>query len=1712
MSLLESIQSIFEENTNYETARQLVNQAASLKYLSSDLYRDSKRFVYELLQNADDSAINGVKVKVAIKLFGDKLIVAHTGKAFDARDLRGITGVDDGTKKNAIDKTGFKGIGFKAVFGQSNHVVIFSQGEYFRFDAGAQHIWKAKWGESQQFWETQNGRKFEMPWQLIPIVTPIAEIDAPIHAFLQTGDWTVATVITLKRPAETKKGITELATNVNMFLFLKNIELICLVTDQETIVQITENPDNETSISVNNVPMVSWLKHTVTLQVPPELTKQLEGDTDMPEKLRAAEKVDITLAAKLTADGIVALESKERLLYAYLPTEENAYNIPVLVNGAFYTVANRETLHRESPWNAWLFSCIPMELLKWISVLVSARKYDAYNLLPTRLSQADLLTSDYNKQLKIGIQTIPLVVNNTSSLLRVPEALIDFTFLSEKRFVGAAAIRNFMISDKGLTEIHASPFVPNIGYAQKLKKIGVNAFHWSHVPGLLTSIQFATAHSAPDNIALIGYLKVASHNDRLSEVTDEVLKNWPFIFDHKNALKPPKEVFFPTADDIADDDSTISFINGDLQQWLDSNYETKAWLESLGVVEKTDITFLEKTIIPHAASYITTENAIATIQKIFNLYLKGDIGVETIKKLKPLKLLSETGSLLPATQCYFSSPYRPRLVLQPVLNEDIYLSSTYLTEGTTPMQWKPFFLLLGVNEGIDVTCYDKRLHNSRLLAMGVKQQYLGRPEHKHVWTNEYWVDEVHNLVTLTLLAYTETDHSFACIFWNDVVNNTTAAALQQPATVFYGLTGKRSRVTGDEVENYLKWYIANVNCISNSTNIPLNAPRIFINSPENIKIAGKYLPVFEGPELNADWRAFFKFRQRLELNDYLELLTKISQDPTGDNKNRLQVIYEGLLEDYDNWDTAKQEQVKQWAATASLADVNGTYRSAIELRYYADGDHTIFSDNYYFLQLGVTAKRHPNILALLELLRITILRQDQFGIKASDDLKTSPLKTKLQQILPYWAKWMEKERQSGYEEMLYDLQSKLDMLEVNEASELHLTYSDEWSKKTILHYHDNKLHVTVPWDSNKVMYLLPDKLCEIFPVKKYNNEIGFLLKASIPEIKEHFDEQGLERPPIPDELPDEENGGQPHAPAPYDQMSHKQPIDYPHFWGQSKERNKTLLEKCNNDPSLVLKQGLKDQLGSEDVCIYHFSHLENAVSIIREGAIKSRQDAVFQDSAGSGIIDQTDVTRKAFARFYFRPKTPTQHYVENLGRGQDSLNKIGSDPLCPVPVFFVLPLEQAMQHCDWYVSIGSLASAQVPFGNDIETVSKFDFDGVYKTVEDLGGTRFRLAAHQEFLAKDKLDLSALNCSLVVQDEQAKNSLLVMLGDQAAAWADKIFIDASFYQGENPKVAISVTAHSLRSYLSKTHPGYFILQHATGSQWEEVVDGIQCQYNSGGWITTIAGESITLGGALDQIAYKIFYVYKGRIWLIHTNTSNYSFDTSFCRQALTQWFSSAEPDIHGLLTALKAHPELKYYYSLPVGGPDGLSLEQHTLAVISNYQEYFVGTQKLFATEKEYLLCLALHDVGKPSAVVAGDRHLQHGKTLEILGRLREVLSVSDDTLHRMKVLINADPIGKYLNPSSGLSINEAIAEIRAMHHDLALPENDFFRTLIGYYQCDAAGYNSLRNKLFLQVNDKLVISQDHPGLQFIEAYEVKFKFLFEKLKLINEDNRSWEYL
>lgn len=1698
--LQEIIRLQFEENTDYNNPGQAVNQMQSLYALSKDLYTDSIRFIYELLQNADDSNIGESKVKVSVRLIGNNLVIAHNGKPFDERDIQGICAVNNGTKKQETDKTGFKGIGFKSVFGQSDKVTVFSSGEYFRFDESYLHDWK--WAGTQESWEEQSRRLFKFPWQIIPISTKPEEVQPDIHQYLIGTDFTVATIVEITNIKEAEIAINELSDKVDMFLFLKNIEEINFNLGIQKVIRITPTEENETLLTLNGETKAKYLLKHIVLSVPASVKKSIAGDTNVPEKLKLADNIEISFAAKVGDNGLETISSSQSLLYAYLPTEERRYKLPILVNAAFLTTANRETLHADSAWNQWLFYSLSKELFIWIAELVIGKFSDeAYRLLPEKLDGDNALIKEFNKGYNESISLLPFLLTYENKLVKINEAIIDETFLIGNELFGQDLIRTFVINELNLQTTDLKPFVPHRKYTTKLKKLGVNSFKWINLPQLLASPLFNSLHDVEKNKKLIVAMEEFSQMEKPSEIHNDSLKKWAFLFDHKMKLKSPEEIFFPQLDGSTWDspDSELSFLHPEILKWLDGKIKLKLWLGELGVVEKSDLTFFHKTILPNVATFITDVNALETVSSIFMLFKRNEINSETLFKLSDLKLFTTQGNLLSAKNMYFSTVYDPILDLQPVLNKDFYLSDQYISAESELSEWKRFFKYFGVQERISITTTTTRKSKITLINRDFQNGYFDMDD-KRFYGNHFLAFAYIGLSTSSLLTDMTIEPKKSSLFWSDLIRHNDLEKIIIQATAFWGHTGKPSETTGNKVDNYLKWYIQNNDCLPTLNAKCLPAGSIFLNDERINEIVGAYLPVFDGPNLDADWRSFFGFKTSLSVEDYLSVLNSISEDLNSDNKSRIQKIYEYLLDNITNWTSEVLEEIKEWAAGAKLMDKKGDFSPASTLKHYPDGDNSIFQDRFEFIQLSASNRKHPEISELLALFGVEIIKQNSFKLSVTNEKDADNLSEKIASIIPYWAKWTESEAQSGYPQRKYELETIFEKASFKIADELVVSFGQDWNKEVSVYENENVFHVLTNWKANDVMLGLISKLCDYFKAKRFESELGFLLRSEEEEIIRYFSREDIEIPEFERTTIKSSTNSDPVLPIFSD---FKKPIDYLSLWKKNLERNSNLIEFASGDSKTLLLNGLKKQKPDTEVCIYHFSHLENAVTIIKEQQIKSRQLANFKDSAGAGIISQTLEDRKQYARFYFRSHTPTQYYVENWGRGQYSLDHINGEPVCPVPVFFIIPIDEIIESVNWKVSLGTMASHNVQYGNTFDIVSKFDFDSLYKMKSDVDHDRYMAASHQEFLVKDSLHLDRINYRLAVQDSEARNALLIMLNDYEK-WEPLISIDPDLFYNENPKIKISKNDHKLSTDFTGKRNGKFVMQYLGVDHWKKIKgDNIE-QYNNNGVTTTISAKTINLSSNFEVLRYNLFYCYNGQLWLVDTNDpESNTFDTGYIATALNNWMQSGNNTPVELIMNLKMHPELNDHFNKSIGGPDKLTLQEHTIAVMSNYQKCFNHQQAFFPEEKIFLLFLALHDIGKPKAIALGNRHEQHHHTLEIIDAITSTLPVDATQIEKIKILINEDPIGKYLNPAVSQSLDVTVREIIAINEKFGMSFVDFYLSYIIYYQCDAAGYGSLVETLFKTAESgELLKHPEKNRLLFNDPYETKFLMLEEQLDLL----------
>ena len=115
-----------------QSKRNLKTLAQTLESNIRTVFNGSHKYIYELLQNADDV---GAK-EVELNIHDNALLFSHTGSHFSPVDVEKIcdNAQARGNKAGEMDKTGYKGVGFKANFCISNKITVLSKHICFRFD------------------------------------------------------------------------------------------------------------------------------------------------------------------------------------------------------------------------------------------------------------------------------------------------------------------------------------------------------------------------------------------------------------------------------------------------------------------------------------------------------------------------------------------------------------------------------------------------------------------------------------------------------------------------------------------------------------------------------------------------------------------------------------------------------------------------------------------------------------------------------------------------------------------------------------------------------------------------------------------------------------------------------------------------------------------------------------------------------------------------------------------------------------------------------------------------------------------------------------------------------------------------------------------------------------------------------------------------------------------------------------------------------------------------------------------------------------------------------------------------------------------------------------------------------------------------------------------------------------------------------------------
>lgn len=149
-----------------------------------DFYPDQAHFVFELLQNAEDTGAT----EASFTLQRDGCWFEHNGKrSFTEADVRAITGVNSSTKKKDLDQIGKFGVGFKSVFVYTQTPTIYGAEFSFRI---TEYVMPEpveadrQIGNRTKFWLPFNNPKKEPATAFSDIAAGLSELSETALLFL----------------------------------------------------------------------------------------------------------------------------------------------------------------------------------------------------------------------------------------------------------------------------------------------------------------------------------------------------------------------------------------------------------------------------------------------------------------------------------------------------------------------------------------------------------------------------------------------------------------------------------------------------------------------------------------------------------------------------------------------------------------------------------------------------------------------------------------------------------------------------------------------------------------------------------------------------------------------------------------------------------------------------------------------------------------------------------------------------------------------------------------------------------------------------------------------------------------------------------------------------------------------------------------------------------------------------------------------------------------------------------------------------------------------------------------------------------------------------------------------------------------------------------------------------------------------------------------
>ena len=478
--------------------------------------------------------------------------------------------------------------------------------------------------------------------------------------------------------------------------------------------------------------------------------------------------------------------------------------------------------------------------------------------------------------------------------------------------------------------------------------------------------------------------------------------------------------------------------------------------------------------------------------------------------------------------------------------------------------------------------------------------------------------------------------------------------------------------------------------------------------------------------------------------------------------------------------------------------------------------------------------------------------------------------------------------------------------------------------------------------------------------------------------------------------------------------------------------------------------------------IYHFTHLFNAIEVMKTRKILSRNRAIElgllkYDAAGS-VVHRSSKAHP-YARFYYRTGTQTQFYNECLGKQYNTdyyerARNLGL-PMCPMPVFFKFDLQEVLTKlpmlCSY--STGNLQTNWARIYQVIKDPANIDAYHLYSSNNRDKVVRDK--KQQEFLVKSEFDFSALNNYQIICYDREETDILKNLfpNDSIREHIYCVYDVEDVFEKENPPLRFAISDNQIE--ITTSYKGDYMFQIESDQiNKVKVVNKKNIKVEKKNIIQLREFVSVERG----NVPFDIYYVNlspdaRSPRWLVYQyvpeETVSRITDTDIIENYLGISFEDDVFTPEELIVALElVFPKFEELYNTKVRH---YVTKVHTLIVCQQFEKYAFKFNTDALSIDLMRVILAVHDIGK-----AVDRDTQHEQTISLVREFWENTPFSEYELNLTESLLKDNHIGYYFQQK--YELEPLVDEILADAKELNIAPEILLQYKMILYQCDVASY------------------------------------------------------